>query len=163
MRIEIALTSEQAALDQCAKLMCSSDPWITLKRGFDHCRKSLEGDFREVYVARQNEEIIGLIVLQIKGSFSGYLQSICVSPKMRGAGWGKKLIQFAEERVFKVSPNLFLCVSDFNLEAIKLYEELGYQKIGVINDFVEIGFHEILMRKTIGSWNGFKNSQLPNG
>ncbi len=162
MKIEITLTKVKPILEECAKLMASSEPWITLKRGFEDCRSSLDGDFREVYVAKQNEEIIGLIVLQMKGSFSGYLQSICISPEMRRVGLGKKLIQFAEERVFSASPNLFLCVSDFNLDAIKLYEELGYERIGVIDDFVERGFREILMRKTIGSWNEFKNSQLTN-
>lgn len=162
MKIEITLTREKHVLDECAKLMASSDPWTTLKRSFDDCRKSLDGDFREVYVAKQNEEIIGLFVLQMKGSFSGYLQSICLSPEMRRIGLGKKLIRFAEERVFRDSPNLFLCVSDFNSDAIKLYEELGYQKIGMLDDFVERGFGEILMRKSIGTWNKFKNSQLAN-
>ena len=157
MKIEIMLTRDNSILDECANLMACSEPWITLKRDYDNCRESLIGDFREVYVAKQNEEIIGLIVLQMKGSFSGYLQSICISPEMRRVGLGKKLIHFAEERVFSASPNLFLCVSDFNLDAIKLYEELGYEKIGVINDFVERGFNEILMRKTKGSWNEFKN------
>lgn len=162
MKIEITLTKEKSVLDECAKLMCSSEPWITLNRGYEDCRKSLDGDFREVYVAKQNEEILGVLVLQMKGSFSGYLQTICIAPDMRRIGLGKKLIQFAEERVFTVSPNLFLCVSDFNSDAIKLYGELGYQRIGVIDDFVERGRNEILMRKTIGSWNEFKKSHLAN-
>jgi len=156
MKIEIARTSDTVELARCAKLMASSDPWLTLKRTYSDCLKSLEGNFREVYITRQNTELLGVMVLQMQGSFSGYLQSICVSANMRGLGLGKKMIQFAEERVFKCSPNFFLCVSEFNTEAIRLYEELGYVRIGEINDFVEKGFHEILMRKTIGSWNEFK-------
>ncbi len=154
--MQIVLVSENAILEECARLMAGSEPWITLKRDFTECRKSLNGDFREVYAAIENEEVIGFIVLQMKGTFSGYLQSICVSANQRNKGVGKMLLQFGEAQIFKTSPNMFLCVSSFNKRAIKLYEQAGFEHVGVLKDFVEKGFDEILMRKTIGTWNEFK-------
>jgi ribosomal protein S18 acetylase RimI-like enzyme len=157
MEIKKVTAVENSLLNECASLMASSEPWIILQRDWNACRQSLEGDFREVYVALENEKLIGLLVLQMKGTFSGYLQSICVSPEFRNRGVGKKLLRFAEEHVFKTSPNFFLCVSDFNSGAVKLYEQSGFEKIGVLKNFVQKGFDEILMRKTIASWTEFKN------
>lgn len=154
--MQIVSVSENTILDECANLMAGSEPWITLKRGLIECRKSLTGDFREVYAAIENEKVIGFMVLQMKGTFSGYLQSICVSPEYRNKGIGKELLQFAEAYIFKTSPNMFLCVSSFNSQALKLYEQSGFERVGVLKDFVENGFDEILMRKTIDPWNAFK-------
>lgn len=156
MNVRIFLTSEAPMLDECAALMARSDPWKTLNRTFQDCRDSLQGMFREVYVAQQNRDIIGLFVLQMQGTFAGYLQSICIAPEMREMGVGTQMIRYAEEYVFKTSPNFFLCVSGFNKRALKLYQSLGYEEVGVLKNFVANGMDEILMRKTMSSWNDFK-------
>jgi ribosomal protein S18 acetylase RimI-like enzyme len=66
------------------------------------------------------------------------------------------MIEFAEQRIFRQSPNVFLCVSSFNKHAQKLYERLGYQHVGELPDFVVRGYSEILMRKTRGPLLEFK-------
>jgi len=63
---------------------------------------------------------------------------------------GRQLIAFAEERIFRESPNVFLCVSSFNSDARRLYERLGYELIGELRDYLVRGSSELLMRKTIG-------------
>ena len=60
------------------------------------------------------------------------------------------LMGFAEERILRQSPNVFLCVSAFNRRAQKFYERLGYQRVGELPDFLVQGQAEILMRKTRG-------------
>jgi len=57
---------------------------------------------------------------------------------------------FAEERILRQSPNVFLCVSSFNHRAQTFYERLGYQRVGELPDFLVQGQAEILMRKTRG-------------
>jgi ribosomal protein S18 acetylase RimI-like enzyme len=156
--MKTTLVSDQATLDECARLMTASEPWITLKRDFEKCRQSLTGDFREVHAILEEGKVIGFAVLQMKGTFTGYLQSICVAPGMRSKGVGKFLLEFVEEYIFQFSPNVFLCVSSFNERAAKLYEQSGYEKVGVIKNFIEDGFDEILMRKTLSSWNKFQQS-----
>jgi ribosomal protein S18 acetylase RimI-like enzyme len=78
-----------------------------------------------------------------------------VAPEARGQGLGTELLRWAEARVFGEQPNLFLCVSSFNPDARRLYERLGYQTVGVLEDFLVAGLDEILMRKTRGPLLGF--------
>jgi ribosomal protein S18 acetylase RimI-like enzyme len=56
---------------------------------------------------------------------------------------------YAEERIFKQTPNVFLCVSSFNTGAQKFYKRIGYTVIGELKDYLVSGYDEILMRKTV--------------
>ena len=105
---------------------------------------------REVYVAVHDNEIAGFIVVVLQGAFIGYIQAICVAPAARAQGIGTRLIDFAEARIGQVSPNVFLCVSDFNPRARALYERRGYQLVGELKDYLIRGHSELLMRKTTG-------------
>jgi|SRR6267154_127409 len=156
MEFKIEPTSAENLLDRCALLMSQSEPWITLNRELEHCKEAMRGDYKEVYVATEDGRLYGFIVLQMAGVFKGYIQSIFVTPEARGAGLGSALIQFAEERIFSVSPNVFMLVSAFNDRAAQLYLRLGYEKIGTLRNFVIEGYDELLLRKTIGSLNNFE-------
>jgi ribosomal-protein-alanine N-acetyltransferase len=72
-------------------------------------------------------------------------------------GLGRKLLQFCEDRILKISPNIFICVSSFNVGAIKLYYEFGFKLVGELEDFVKKGFTELLLRKTFGPIVGYKS------
>lgn len=130
--------------------MCSSEPWITLRRGFTEAVGIFENPMYEVYVAVDDAGLAGFIVLNLRGDFAGYIKSICIAPGRRGSGMGSKLIGFAEERIFREHPNVFLLTSSFNPRARALYERLGYRVIGEIPDYIVAGHSEILMRKTTG-------------
>jgi ribosomal protein S18 acetylase RimI-like enzyme len=123
---------------------------------YDLCLKAFEGDYREIYVIEIKNEIAGFVILQISGTFSGYIQTICISEAYRGKGYGKKLLQFCEERILKISPNVFICVSSFNKGAIRLYYEFGFKLVGELDDFVKEGFTELLLRKTVGPRVGYR-------
>ena len=110
-------------------------------------------------MCNDHRRILGFIVLQMGGVFKGYIQSICVSSEIRRSGLGSALIQFAEERIFSISPNVFMLVSSFNEKAARLYLRLGYEKIGTLKNFVVDGFDEFLLRKTIGSLNEFSKTK----
>jgi len=155
MKFKIEPTFDENVLDQCAWMMSQSEPWITLKRDLEGCKDAMRGDYKEVYVSIEEEKILGFIVLQMAGVFKGYIQSICVLPEMRGSGLGTALIQFAEERIFSISPNAFMLVSAFNEKAAALYFKLGYEKIGTLKNFVLDGYDEFLLRKTIGPLKNF--------
>lgn len=142
--------------DECALLMSSSEPWITLRRDYDLCMKMLTDPRREVYVALLEEEIVGFMILQMRGPFIGFIQTVGVKPEWRNKRIGTKLVEFAEERIFRVTPNVFMCVSSFNQKAQKLYRRLGYETIGELKDFIVSGHSEILLRKTIGPSTEFK-------
>ena len=143
------LSGDQEAR-RCASMMCASEPWITIGRDFDQSLKIVSDPTREVYVAENNGRTEGFIILNMRGAFVGYIQTVCVDPTARGAGLGTQLVQFAEKRIFAETPNVFLCVSSFNPRARQLYERLGYELIGELRDYLVRGHSELLMRKTIG-------------
>ncbi len=62
---------------------------------------------------------------------------------------------FAESHIFRRSPNVFLCVSDFNPRARAFYERLGYALVGALPDYVAPGHTEWLMRKSVGALDGY--------
>lgn len=149
-KVEINLTTVPEDFAACALMMSKSDPWITLEMSFDQCLKAFEGKTKEVYVMKKENQIAGFVILQVEGTFKGYIQTICVNENYRGKGFGNKLLLFCEERILKISPNIFICVSSFNKGAIKLYYEFGFKLIGELENFVKEGFTELLLRKTFG-------------
>ena len=147
---------ETAELNTCARLMADSEPWITLQRDYDASVQTLTSPGKEVYVAACGRQILGFIILNMQGGFIGYIQSIGVAPEWRSRGIGRRLVAYAEERIFREAPNVFICVSSFNPGAQRFYRSLGYEAIGELKDFVVRGHSEILLRKAIAPWREFK-------
>ena len=137
-------------------MMSDSEPWLTLKRSFDDCMELLEDPTREVYVAVRGADVLGFVILNMNGAFVGYIQTICVLEHERSRGIGARLIDYAEKRIFRDSPNVFLCVSSFNPRARALYERLGYERIGELKDYLVAGHSELLFRKTISPIRDFR-------
>jgi ribosomal protein S18 acetylase RimI-like enzyme len=149
-RFNIRKLKSKTEAHACAQIMATSEPWITLKRTYNDSLKIITNPLREVYVAVFKGEVIGFIILQMEGTFTGYIQTVAVRADWRGRGLGSRLIAFAEKRIFAEKPNVFICVSSFNKKAQRLYRRLGYEKIGVLKNFIVPGHDEILLRKTIG-------------
>ena len=149
------ITKDPKDLEICALMMSKTDPWITLGMNYGQCLKAFEGTCKEIYVVETGKEIAGFVILQVCGTFSGYIQTICISEEYRGRGFGTKLLKFCEERILKFSPNVFICVSSFNEGAKKLYYEFGFKLVGELDNFVKEGFTELLLRKTVGPRVGY--------
>jgi ribosomal protein S18 acetylase RimI-like enzyme len=141
----------------CARALETSEPWITLRRGYKHSIKPLMDPSRETYVATQGKEIVGFVLLDVRGPFRGYIHLLCVMPEWRNYGVGALLIKHVEQRVFRKHPNVFLCVSSFNRDAQRFYKRMGFKRVGTIPDYVVNGHSEYLMRKTRGPINGYKS------
>lgn len=144
---------------ECAALMVSSEPWITLGRTSEQATGIMTSPTREVYVGTIDGEIVGFVVLIMKGIFVGFVQSLAVSPELRNRGVGAELMVYAEERILKDLPNVFLCVSSFNEGAQRFYRRLGYEVVGELKDLLIRGHSEILMRKTTGPFAEFKKGE----
>ena len=147
---DIVLTTDQRDFSVCARMMAETDPWITLGMDYDYCLKAFDGSFREVFVLRKASRVIGFVIMQMQGTFKGYIQTVCIDSEHRGAGYGTKVLGFCEERILKYSPNIFICVSSFNIKALELYLKFGFERIGELKDFIKPGFTELLLRKTVG-------------
>ncbi len=140
----------RAEAEACARMMADTEPWITLRRDYEACLRVVLDETRERYVAYRGADLAGLLILNLKGAFVGYIQTVCAAPQARGTGVGTALVAFAEERIFREFKNVFICVSDFNRGARRLYERLGYQLVGELVDYVVAGHSELLLRKTRG-------------
>jgi len=146
-------TSEEAEI--CARMMSGSEPYVTLRRDYEASLKMISDPMREVYVAKSGSELVGFIIVVMKGALIGYIQSICTAAEWRGKGVGSELMDFAEKRILSDAPNVFLMVSSFNNGARRLYERRGYKVVGELKDFIVSGYSEIIMRKTIGPTANF--------
>jgi [ribosomal protein S18]-alanine N-acetyltransferase len=144
----------------CAEIMTRSDPWVTLGRTMEQAQRILrDREVQETYVALHDTTIVGFVILVVKGAFVGYIRTVAVHADWRSRGLGRRLIWFAEERIFRDSPNVFLCVSSFNPRARDLYERLGYETVGELRDYIVRGHSEWLMRKTLGPYAEFQREQ----
>jgi ribosomal protein S18 acetylase RimI-like enzyme len=149
------LTTEQD-IEAATQLMANSDPWLTLERNYQKCSAVIRNPLAETYIVKGNGQVIGLAVIQLKGALVGYIQTLVIEPRYRNLGIGRQLIAFLEKRIHEVSPNVFMCVSDFNTDAQRMYQNLGFDVIGEIKNYIKEGHSEILLRKTIGAINDFK-------
>jgi len=147
---DIRPLANDAEAHACATIMATTDPWITLGRTFDRSLETLRDPALEQYVATFGGEVVGFVLLSMQGDFKGYIKSVAVRDGWRGRGLGTALLVFAEERILRDSPNVFICASSFNPRAKALYARLGYEVVGELRDFIARGHHEWLMRKSTG-------------
>jgi len=161
MNVEMRLLRGVDEAEECAGMMAASEPWITLGRGYRESLSVVSDPSREVYVAVIDGRITGFVVVEMRGAFTGYIKSICVAPDLRGRGIGARLMAYAEKRIFGETPNVFLCVSDFNDGARRFYQGLGYETVGELRDYLVRGSSEILMRKTTGPLSEAKQGEPP--
>jgi ribosomal protein S18 acetylase RimI-like enzyme len=154
VKTEIQPFQSAADAEWAAGIMAVSEPWVTLGVGYERSVNFLSNATRERFLAKVAGERAGFLMISMQGAFVGYVQLLGVAPEFRGRGVGKALIEYAERRIFRETPNVFICVSDFNQEAQAFYAKMGYQKVGELADFIIAGHAEILLRKTIGPMRG---------
>jgi ribosomal protein S18 acetylase RimI-like enzyme len=138
----------------CAAIMASTDPWKRLGRDAEVNLKTVTHS--TAFVAVAGDEIVGLVLVALNiPLIRGYIVGLAVKEAFRGKGIGTRLLAFAEAQTFRQFPNVFLCVSTFNIDAQRFYERQGYHRIGVIENFAIEGEGEILLRKTLGPYSTF--------
>ena len=131
----------------CARLLSTNDPWITLRRDYHACHASLSNPKKERYLVTLEGARAGLLILDLTGPFPGYIQTICLAPDARNRGLGTAVLGWAEARILRDCPNVFLCVSSFNPDARRLYQRLGYEHVGTLKGFVVDEHDELLLQK----------------
>jgi ribosomal-protein-alanine N-acetyltransferase len=159
-RVTIRALGGDDEVRACAAIMATSEPWVTLGRTLERSLGILrDRELQEIYVAEHDGSVVGFVILIMKGAFVGYIRTVAVHPDWRSRGLGRRLIGFAEQRIFRESPNVFLCVSSFNGRARSLYERLGYEAVGELRDYIVRGHSEWLMRKTLGPAAEFRRTE----
>jgi ribosomal protein S18 acetylase RimI-like enzyme len=134
-----------------ARLMASSEPWLTLGRTLEGCRRVCGNPEYPMYEARIASDPIGFALVNRRGVVgSPYLATLAVDPAHRGRGVGTLLVAHVEDVCRAEAAHLFLCVSSFNPRALALYRRLGYTQVGELPDYFIHGASELLMHKRLG-------------
>ena len=83
------------------------------------------------------------------GSFP-YLKRFGVDPAVAGKGLGGLLLDSLERELLdREHHDLFVLVSDFNIDAKRFYQRHGYREIGRVSELVLPGVAEVLFRKQL--------------
>lgn len=132
----------------CAQVMASTDPWLTYKFSLETCMGILRWPGSTLFIAKAADPV-GFMLLHPRG-FLGcpYIAVVAVVAGFRSRGIGAQLLDFAEGH-FAGSRHIYLCVSSFNVRALRFYELHGYAKVGELRDFIADGFSELVMQKRL--------------
>ena len=140
-----------ADFEWSARLMASSEPWITLRADLRSCEARVHTPGRELFIARDGEKRLGFALLAPFGmAGSPYIASFAVSPEARSRGVGAALLEFAE-RHFAGRKHLFLLCSSFNKRAQKFYRAHGFGIVGELKGYVVPEHDELIFWKRISS------------
>ena len=150
MRAIVIAPAGEPDREWAAQLMARSDPWVTLGRRLDACRKICNDSTELLYIGRVESSPRGFILMRRRGvAGSPYIASVAVTEDCRGQGIGSELLRFAENLFHEEARHIFLCVSSFNPLARSLYERCGYRAVGELPDYILKGSSEILMHKRL--------------
>ena len=142
-------SATEADREWCARLMASTDPWITLGRSYEQCLARCRQPDLVLQVLRISGQPRGFVLMHPTGlAGSPYIATIVIAQESRGQGLGAALLDFADH-YFPQARHIFLCVSSFNVAARRLYERRGYSQVGELKDYVIAGASEILMHKRL--------------
>ncbi len=148
--------------DTIVAMLLASKPWTTLKYAASDWETIFTPQLppgREGYVLTSDRTVQAFALLRTKFLFGDYLELLVVHPDARSQGAGRRLLSHVEGVVFGHGKNLFTCVSDFNLQARRFYEQLGYREVGPLPDLLVTGSAEILLRKTAGPARGGRDAE----
>jgi ribosomal protein S18 acetylase RimI-like enzyme len=140
-------TSEH--LKDCEEALLKSDLGKHYAQREGVARKAIEEglDQGNLYVAIADDICTGFIFYTPNGAFHSfpYLHLMAVKEEYRSKGIGKLLIEFFEK--LSDSDKFFLIVADYNPNAKRLYENIGYHKVGEIHGLYSEGITEYIMMK----------------
>lgn len=84
---------------ECAALMASADPWITLKRTYEDCLKLFLDRSRDIFIMKNNDKVIAFCVVE-KNAFSGSGNKlIAVHEDYRDKGIENSILKLLEEKL----------------------------------------------------------------
>ena len=104
---------------------------VISKENFERMRQ-----MKEIFVAKKQDKIVGYMTLNMKEKNNPsmryrkqlQIEAICVDEKNRREGIGTKLLEYAKKWGKENNcTDLYLTVNKENANAIKIYEEFGFQ------------------------------------
>jgi ribosomal protein S18 acetylase RimI-like enzyme len=102
---------------------------------------------RNVWVLLVGAELVGVVVLKRETDHL-LLDNVAVKPEHQGSGFGRLLIQFAENRARQCGyKEIQLYTNSAMRENIAMYVKLGYEEFF---RGCQSGFHRVFLKKNLG-------------
>ena len=102
--------------------------------------------------AVEDDQMVGFIAADVRPSqHLAWIATIGVLPERRRRGIGKALLLACEERLEVATIHLNVRAS--NQAAIRLYQDFGYQRVGVWPDYYQDGEDALVMEKQHRSYD----------
>lgn len=102
------------------------------------------------YVIRADGQIAGAVGLRTAWLRGPYLQFLGILPAYQGAGIGALALQWFEDNARATGArNLWVSVSAFNFGAMRFYERHGLKHAAELDNLLQDGISEILLRKNL--------------
>ncbi len=115
------------------QLFCEAE-WPAIKTAIENCSELLT---RSIWI---DGELAAFVLVSSKTTHA-FIDFCGVNPKYQGKGLGSKLLKETLSGIFQA--DFYACrliVDDWNVDARRLYERLGFKQIGVVAQANGIGF-----------------------
>jgi ribosomal protein S18 acetylase RimI-like enzyme len=105
--------------------------------------KRLKQDIKteEVFVLEEDNKIKGLLILKSYlwwTGLRGFIHEIVVDKESRGKGYGKQLLEFAEQHFKKIGAKEVQLMTLPTSNAYKIYKKLNYKDEGLVSLYKKI-------------------------
>jgi len=145
--------AEAKYLEDCAQMLHDSKLgsvyYKSIKTAFREVKNALKEN--KLYIMLQGEECVAFMIMDPRGIFNTYpyLHILAIRPDKRGQGIGTEMISWFEKCTAYKRTKCFFTVDDFNPEARRLYERLGYTCVGTLPGLYKKTADCYLMMKTV--------------
>ncbi len=119
------------------------EPWSS-----DHFIEEMQKTYARVLVLTDDETdtVVSAYIIYWVQAEGVSLLNVAVNPKWRGLGFAKKLMSvMINEAVREEIPRIILEVREGNLDALSMYEKIGFKKTGARKSFYSNGDTAIIM------------------
>ncbi|MDP9038890.1 MAG: GNAT family N-acetyltransferase [Acidobacteriota bacterium] len=124
------------------------EPVFRFSRGA--MRRFAEAEEAVTVLAEAEGELVGFGIAEVEGA-AGYVVTVDVARARRGRGLGRRLMEELEARSRAAGAGtMLLHVFAGNAGAMRLYEGLGYARVGVAAGFYGTGLDGLMYEKRLG-------------
>lgn len=135
--------------DDILKIVELENSTLNTSLGYDMLKSSLENEMAYFFVLEENENILGYISTMFDGEIVEIL-NFCVDKNSQHKGLGTKILSFIDNFFYTLkAKSMILEVRDKNVNAIKIYEKFGFEKIHVRKNYYSNGDDALILEKKI--------------
>ena len=111
---------------------------------------AVDGGIRLALRTQINSQPIGVVIIRHPWLAGPYMQFLAIVPSHQGQGYGRTVLDWFEaEARAGGARNTWICAVSFNEGARRLYTSCSYEQVAILDDLIQPGFDEVLMRKKL--------------